>query len=589
MSKFNLSLAAENQRIPVVGTGYRNESYVSEEVEQRSLAKEYEGENSVTNTPAQACYHSPPLPPCPTNSHDNENGDYTTLKTNDENHTQIDISVETRELGLPAEVQTTTDLNITSQGRDSTQDDEKEVPDGGWGYIVALACFISFSIVTTTSTCYGILFSKFLEDLGTSSTTNAWIFNTGGFVGNVASFLMGPAVEQFGHRKVALVGAVLGSVGLGISAFATSAWFLFISFSLLTSFGSGMSVLVLMTILPLYFKKRLGRANAFLSMGACMSQIVGPPAITFLQEQYGIKGACLIVAAVLLNNIAAAALLHPVEWHVKSRRKKMISTSGKESLFTSCYGGITASLVKAAVSVARNFALLRSPRAAIIAFGCCFNVIGYVNMLMLVPVVVREKGYTQVQASWCMSISGFCNLVARLVVSSLTDWPRFSMRGFYMVGTATIAFTTIALSHADEMWSVALVMGVWGVGVGAFVGLMNLIMLKYMGLENLVPLYSVTSLLIGFWFLASGPVFGVIRDLSGRYSFSLYALGGSVFVTVLLWFFMPAAVAYDERRELQQRHHQQQEQQSQEAAESSEQAGAAPQPPGQAVAATASM
>lgn len=78
-----------------------------------------------------------------------------------------------------------------------------------------------------------------------------------------------------------------------------------------------MCCLVAFTIMPHYFKKRRGLANALMSAGICFGGMLWPPIITFLQGEYGFKGTTLITAAFLLNNCVAAMVFHPVEWHKK--------------------------------------------------------------------------------------------------------------------------------------------------------------------------------------------------------------------------------------------------------------------------------
>lgn len=78
-----------------------------------------------------------------------------------------------------------------------------------------------------------------------------------------------------------------------------------------------MCCLVAFAIMPHYFKKRRGLANALMSAGISFGGILWPPIITFLQGEYGFKGTTLITAAFVLNNCVAAMVFHPVQWHKK--------------------------------------------------------------------------------------------------------------------------------------------------------------------------------------------------------------------------------------------------------------------------------
>lgn len=78
-----------------------------------------------------------------------------------------------------------------------------------------------------------------MNDLNVSSTMIAAVFNGESFTWSSANLITGPLVHVFGWRKVAFIGALLTAVGMGASAFATSASFLLVSHSLLTGkFGT---------------------------------------------------------------------------------------------------------------------------------------------------------------------------------------------------------------------------------------------------------------------------------------------------------------------------------------------------------------
>lgn len=55
-------------------------------------------------------------------------------------------------------------------------------------------------------------------------------------------------------------------------------------------------------------------------------------------------------------------------------------------------------------------------------------------------------------------------------------------------------------------------MAVWGCGVGAFMGLYNLIMIRYMGMKKLPSMYGASSLLNGLGFITIGPLLGKIAN-----------------------------------------------------------------------------
>ncbi|XP_069937943.1 monocarboxylate transporter 9-like [Cherax quadricarinatus] len=506
------------------------------------------------------------------------------------------------------------------------------VPDGGWGWLVVFGSFIITLLVPLLGPCFGVLFSSYLLEAGSSSATTAWIFNVQCFIWNMMGLIVRPLVKEFGWRNIAFQGILLTSASVIISAFAPSPVFLFFSFSLLSGLGGGLAVCMSFILVPMYFDRRRGLANAIMMAGVCTGQIVGPPFVRLLQEQYTYKGATLILGAIMLNGLVGAAFYHPVEWHMKparndpllpkvnvnslndgvaadetSKKYFLIANGEKEpgwseslcrvrtlredgtyqsseclkashtesvtlSLSSLCKPALSAPVSQSAkervrrnrseqvgfatliLSVARNtinnLKIFRSPRAVIISFGCTFFLNGYYNFLMMVPFAMQASGRTLQDSAWCISVSGVCHLVARTLISVLSDWSRFNMRLAYMAGLASTAFTILVfplLLEFELRW-LMVTMAVWGCGIGTTMGLYTLVMIKFMGLENLGAVYGASSLTVGFGFLSIGPLIGLVRDSSDSYAVSMWVLSGVVLTSFILWLFMPAAQDYDQRR-----------------------------------------
>nr|XP_027210979.1 monocarboxylate transporter 5-like [Penaeus vannamei] len=195
-------------------------------------------------------------------------------------------------------------------------------PDGGWGWAVTVGAFIIMNLLPMIPPCFGILFSRFLLDLHTSSTTTAWIFSIFCFIWNLFALVCRPLTREFGWRPIALYGILSTALALMVSAFAPTAEFLLFSFALLAGSGCGMVVCICFCIVPLYFERRRGQANAIMMAGAGLGQITGPPLIEFLQKALGFKGASLVMGAVVLHGCIGASLFHPISWHQKRRPRR---------------------------------------------------------------------------------------------------------------------------------------------------------------------------------------------------------------------------------------------------------------------------
>ncbi|XP_037797390.1 monocarboxylate transporter 12-B-like [Penaeus monodon] len=448
-------------------------------------------------------------------------------------------------------------------------------PDGGWGWVVLLGSFVVMVLISSMGPCFSLVYSRLLLSFGSSSTTVAWIFNTFSLVWNVMGPVVGPLTAECGHRKVAVTGALLCSLALIFSAFSSSAWMLLLTFSLIGGVGAGLVVGASVLILPLYFSRRRGFANGLFMAGTSVGLFIAPHLITYLQDLYTFKGATLILGAIVLNGCAAGSTYHPISWHMQhqrksssniteeSQRKPLTKTINKNNpLGTSellngkhqidkdaprrrCF------VTRVVISTVRDLGILQSSRALIIALTSTLVMNGYLNFIMMVPFIVTKGKHTPYDAAWCVSVSGISNLLTRVIVSALADCSWFHLRACYMAGILLIALSSLAFSFIPSLAWMTVTMAVWGCGVGAFMGLYNLIMIRYMGMKKLPSMYGASSLLNGLGFITIGPLIGYIRDLSGSYQVSLWVLVVTEALCVFLWFLMPAAAARDNRKALE--------------------------------------
>lgn len=213
-------------------------------------------------------------------------------------------------------------------------------------------------------------------------------------------------------------------------------------------------------ILPHYFKRRLGRATAIMNAGTCAGLMVTPPLVTLLQEIYSFRGATLLVAGFMFNCIAASAVFHPVQWHVKKSRP-VITCKTSFSNSHNCHD-TSNSMHKSNSSSKINFSLtgkvllkisgtfisnskrvLKSPRALILIVSRVLLIGVFMNFAMLVPFVMQTRGFSQEEASLAMSIASITNLLSRLLATSLTDWHRFNITACFLFGIGVSALFTV--------------------------------------------------------------------------------------------------------------------------------------------------
>lgn len=152
--------------------------------------------------------------------------DHELILEEDSSSTKIEV--------LPKQIDDSKDTSDSSS-RASSSDVEAVVvpPDGGWGWVIVFASFMSNMVVD------GIIFSfgMFLSEIATSfNTTRSQVTLVGSLMSGFY-LIVGPfasaIANRYGFRLVAVIGSVLGATAFVISYFATSVTFLCISYGVL--------------------------------------------------------------------------------------------------------------------------------------------------------------------------------------------------------------------------------------------------------------------------------------------------------------------------------------------------------------------
>lgn len=98
---------------------------------------------------------------------------------------------------------------------------------------------------------------------------------------------------------------------------ATSIEYLYFSYGAMVGTGAGLAFPPTVYIVTSYFVRLRGLANGLCISGSALGSIFLPPVLRYLLQNYGYRGACLIMGGITLNTWIAALFYEPVERHLK--------------------------------------------------------------------------------------------------------------------------------------------------------------------------------------------------------------------------------------------------------------------------------
>ncbi|CAH2221712.1 monocarboxylate transporter 7 [Pelobates cultripes] len=187
-----------------------------------------------------------------------------------------------------------------------------KVPDGGWGWVIAVAFFFveafTYGIVNT----FGVFFDELKDYFHESNDKVSWIFSICAFVFTVTAPITTILTNKFGHRFVVMAGGFLSSVGMIAAAFATNIYIMYITIGVMSGLGYSLSFFPSLTILLKYFDRRRSLVISIATTGECFAVILFVPEFTALMHYKGWRVCLFVIGALQLIIVVCGFLLQPI-------------------------------------------------------------------------------------------------------------------------------------------------------------------------------------------------------------------------------------------------------------------------------------
>uniref|UniRef100_A0A671RAV1 Monocarboxylate transporter 7 n=1 Tax=Sinocyclocheilus anshuiensis TaxID=1608454 RepID=A0A671RAV1_9TELE len=444
-----------------------------------------------------------------------------------------------------------------------------EVPDGGWGWMVAAAFFFVEVFTYGIIKIFGIFLQDLMTDFNETNSRVSWVVSICVFVMAFTAPLSTLMSNRFGYQPVVMLGCLLISLGTITTAFTNSIIEMYITMGIVAGLGYCLTFLPTVTILTQYFSKRRSLVTSIASTGECFSLLALAPAMNALKEHMGWRNCLIMIGVMQASIIVCGALLKPVVIKPKptasegstSPLKEPESKYDQENEFTRTSFGSVDSGVQSVTSSQINlsevlpetplkqervdssasrpklldFSVLRDASFNCYALFGLFASLGFFAPQLYVIELSVSRGVSRDSATYMLSAMAVAEILGRLSMGWVLN--RRPIRKIYILLICTVLLCPVLVifTFVTEFWGLMSCSCFYGFLLGT-VASSHIPMLAeddVIGIQRMSSAVGVYVCIQSFAGLAGPPLGGFLVDRTDNYGSAFYSCAAGMGVGAL--------------------------------------------------------
>ncbi|GAB5573990.1 monocarboxylate transporter 2 [Prionailurus iriomotensis] len=388
-------------------------------------------------------------------------------------------------------------------------------PDGGWGWVVVGASFISIGFSYAFPKAVTVFFKEIQQIFNATYSEIAWISSIMLAVMYAGGPISSVLVNKYGSRPVVMIG------GLGLA------------FNLQPA----------LTIIGKYFYKKRPMANGLAMAGSPVFLSTLAPFNQYLFNTFGWKGSFLILGGLLLNACVAGSLMRPVE--PKQATKKSKNKIGIRENDPDVKKSHRKKSRWERVNKYLDFSLFKHRGFLIYLSGNVIMFLGFFAPIIFLAPYAKDKGIDEYSAAFLLSIMAFVDMFARpcggIIANSKFIRPRIQY--FFSFAVMFNGVCHLLCPLAEDYTSLVLYAVFFGLGFGSVSSVLFETLMDLVGPQRFSSAVGLVTVVECCPVLLGPPLAGKLVDQTGQYKYMYIACGAIVFLSSV-WLLIGNAINY---------------------------------------------
>ncbi|XP_045450194.1 uncharacterized protein LOC123658948 [Melitaea cinxia] len=207
------------------------------------------------------------------------------------------------------------------------------IPDGGWGWMVVFAAFLTAACADGLTYSFGILHEEFTNYFEQSQSKTSLIGSLFISTPLISGPIMSALVDRYGCRTMTMIAAVLSTMGFLLAAVSNSVEMLCLTLGFFC--GTTMGIFYITAVVPVafWFDKRRTLAVSIASCGVGVGTLIYSPLTDFLLQHYDWRNTLVLLGGAVLNICVCGALMRDPDWMIikELREKKEAKAKSRKS------------------------------------------------------------------------------------------------------------------------------------------------------------------------------------------------------------------------------------------------------------------